>query len=95
MGNILGSIDALICSYLGINSNETTPCQIKNTGGILSITNTEPFKRHIQVQKVDDFLNDGFDKLSNANKRKLGLAIGKSIAKNLVISFERTKPNKP
>ncbi|OGT35561.1 MAG: hypothetical protein A3F11_00010 [Gammaproteobacteria bacterium RIFCSPHIGHO2_12_FULL_37_14] len=46
------------------------------------------FKRHSYTQNWNEFSSVNFKQLNQNNKEKLGIAIGKAIAKNLIISFE-------
>ena len=91
---ILEMIDNLICKYIGFNEQEVTPGVLKKTGNKLVLVNTESFKRHIHHNKWDKFLSTHFAKMSESTKQKIGLSMGKALAKNLVISFENVSIKK-
>jgi hypothetical protein len=93
MSRMLEMIDTFICACIGLDSDESRLNKISKVSGNLLISNTEPYKRHLHAQKIEDFLESGFNKLSIENKAKLGLAIGKSMAKNLTILFGGTELN--
>lgn len=93
MGKMLEIIDAFICEWIGLDSDESRLNKITHISGGLLVSNTEPYKRHLHAQKMEDFLEGGFNKLSIENKAKLGLAVGKSMAKNLTILFGGTELN--
>lgn len=88
MKYLLDKVDAILCKYIGISNDEVTPNYLMKFGHQLSISNTEPFKRHLYVQNIKDFFTNDFKKLDYSSKQKLGVAIGKALAKNLVVSFE-------
>lgn len=91
MKKFLRKIDGLICSYIGIDHNEVVPFHLKLTENNLLIATTDSFKRHIHTQKLEKFLKGNLDELNNSNKQKVGLAMGKALAKNLIISFDQVK----
>ena len=88
MKSVLKKMDEIFCAYLGLDSEVISPNTVEVKRGQLLVTNTVSFKRHNHIQKWDDFNASNLDKVSKDNKDKLGIAIGKAIAKNLVISFE-------
>ena len=88
MKYLLDKIDAILCKYIGISDNEITPNYIKKFGSQLLISNTESFKRHLYVYPIKDFFTNDFKMLNYSNQQKVGLAIGKALAKNLVVSFD-------
>lgn len=56
------------------------------------IRSTEPCRRIIYKQSLHEYINnDDIDATTQADKAKLGQAIGKAIAKDLSISFGKTK----
>ena len=88
MKRILRKIDKIFCAYLGLDANEVLPSYVTIKENRLIVSNTESFKRHFYTQNWNEFNSINFKQLSQKNKEKLGIAIGKAIAKNLVISFE-------
>lgn len=88
MKNVLKKMDELFCTYLGLDSEIVSPNTVEIKKGQLLVTNTVSFKRHNCVQKWDEFNATSLNKVSKDNKDKLGIAIGKAIAKNLVVSFD-------
>lgn len=85
MKNILVRIDRFLCVYLGLDKVELTPHFVAKKGGELIVLNTESFKRHIQETPISEL---DVDMMNNENKNKLGKAVGKVIAKNLVVTFD-------
>lgn len=85
MKNILLKIDKVLCGYLGLDKSETTSHYIEKKGPKLVILNTESYKRHAQKMPLAKI---NLSTMNKENKEKLGAAVGKAIAKNLVISFE-------
>jgi hypothetical protein len=85
---ILDMIDNFIRKYIGFDKQEIIPHTLKKAGNKFFLINTESFKRHVYHEKWDKFLSRNFKEASESTKQKIGLSMGKSIAKNLVISFE-------
>lgn len=85
---ILEMINTWICNYIGLNEQEITPDTLKKTGNKVELMNTESFKRHIHHEKWDTFLSTNFEEMNEPTKKKIGISMGKALAKNLVISFE-------
>lgn len=85
MKNILERIDKLLCYLLGFRRLEITPHFIGKRGNRLVILNTESYKRHAHETSISDI---NLNALSQKNKEKLGIAVGKAIATNLVVSYE-------
>lgn len=88
MKEILKYIDNILCKYIGLYKQEVTPEIFKKKGNKMMLINTESFKRHIYCEKWEDFLSVDFKKMSGCTKEKIGISMGKSLGKNLVISFE-------
>jgi hypothetical protein len=85
MNEILIKMDKLLCNYFGLTKPETIPQFVKNYGKKLVILNTESYKRSIQETSISKI---NFDTVNKDNREKLGVAIGKAIAANLIISFD-------
>lgn len=85
---VLEIIDNLIRKYFGFDKQEIVPHALIKTGNKIILINSESFKRHIYYQKWDRFLSSDCKEISDAAKQKIGQAMGESLAKNLVISFE-------
>ena len=88
MKNIWEILDYLICKYTGIDKQEITLNHLKKIGNQILISNTEQYKRHQHTQKIEDFFDHTFNRLDDNRKKNLGLALGKILAKNLIVSFE-------
>lgn len=85
MKNILAAVDRILCRYLGLDKTETIPHFVQQKGRQIMIINTDSFKRHTQktpISKID------LEMMDKENREKLGIAIGKAIASNLVVSFD-------
>jgi hypothetical protein len=84
----LKSLDNLLCNYIGLQEEVSNPILVKNSKGELTITYTETFKRHYKKSSWENFQMFELDKLPQEKKKKLGMAIGKSLAKKFIVSFE-------
>lgn len=81
----LDLIDKKICSYLKISQQHTKPMKVNFDGQDVFVTSVESYKRHIYSVKLPEFCTN----LTSINDRKkLGIAVGKSLANNLTISYE-------
>lgn len=85
MSNILMQLDNVICRYLGLKNIEIIPHFLAKNGEELMVVTTETCKRHVQNTPVTDV---DMNMIKEEDKRKLGVAIGKVIASNLVVSFD-------
>lgn len=94
MKSLIKKIDIILCAYLGLDNEEVSPNTIKIVRGNLFISNTKSFKRHSYSQLWDEFVVNDFEQVHQPNKEKLGIAIGKAIAKNLVVSFDQMQIQK-
>lgn len=87
MKKYIKKIDQLICKYLGIDRQEVIPDHliVKKSG--IHVISSEPYKRHSHYESWEKFCTTNIRYISQHNKNKLGIALGKAIAKNLVVSF--------
>lgn len=85
MNKLLAKMDKLLRSYFGLEKIEIIPRVLEEKCGKLLVLNTESFKRHVHMVPVDKM---NLKSLDNVSKEKLGIAIGKMIANNLVVSFD-------
>lgn len=92
---LLKKIDQWLCNYLNIEKEYVQPNTTQIDQQKLVITHTLPFKRHGLKLPWNQFKSASFDHLSTVNQKKLGMAIGKSIAKGLVVSFDSLSVEKP
>lgn len=88
MSNFLKKIDNYICQYFGITEQTTVPTELRTQGKNLFVSSTDSFKRHHFHNRVDVFCAANIKKLNAINRKKLGSAIGKALATNLLVSFE-------
>lgn len=91
---VIKKIDQLLCSYLGLNRERVKLNSIKIKNNKFIITSTISFKRHSFQEYWDEFNTTSFKQLNNQDRKKLGLAAGKILAKNLSISFEEVSIDK-
>lgn len=82
---LLQKMDKVLCFYLGLEYEEACPIAVKIIKNKLFITHTSSHKRHLIEEPWDKFK---IKHTNSTNLEKLGLALGKAIANNLVISFE-------
>ncbi|TAK74013.1 MAG: hypothetical protein EPO11_07490 [Gammaproteobacteria bacterium] len=88
MKNILNKIDKALCYFFGLEQEVVSPYAVALKNNKLIISNTTSFKRHYYSQNWDKFGLANLKHISQYHKEKLGIAMGKAIAKNLVITFE-------
>lgn len=81
---IAAKMDEIFCLYLGLDRSSVKPEEIKVISDTLIIKNTESNKRHVHTIFFDDM---DLSQYSSDDKERLGIAVGKSIATNLVIKF--------
>ena len=78
-------IDSFLCSYLGLNNSYSKPVEVEIISNNLFISNTESNKRHLQKNL---FQNINVFDYSSDDRKKLGKAIAKTLATDLVITFD-------
>lgn len=88
---LLAKMDALICLYLGLVPEESKPKDVRLVGHKLVVTHTSSFKRHEMKSHWDEFNHQGMGTVSPENLEKLGVAAGKAVANQFVISFKDPK----
>lgn len=88
MKNILEKLDSLFCKYLGFDRQVSTLSTILVKNKDIFISNNESYKRHQHRINWNVFASKNLPHLEEGNKKNLGIAMGKAIAKNLVISFD-------
>lgn len=88
MTPLLTKIDKLLCSYLGISTEEILPQEVVIKDEGLLISSTQSFRHYLHTETWDAFLENHINTLNATNKEKLGKAIGQSVARNLIISFD-------
>ena len=87
---ILNKIDLVICSYLGLSGHEVDrPRTISIVNNNLFITKNLPFQRHKSYETLKCFSEGGIQGMDKKMREKIGIAAGKSIAKDLTISFDK------
>ncbi|HGU7213390.1 TPA: hypothetical protein ACNBBG_003097 [Legionella pneumophila] len=90
--NILFRADKLICSYLGINGNETErPQSVDIKNNTILIHENSPYHRYRVIKKSNEISAVDTNNYDLQTKHKIGIALGRSIATNLVISFDEVK----
>jgi hypothetical protein len=86
---ILKKIDKGICSYLGLEkSAKTSADSVSMRQNDITITTNESHKRHLLQKEWAQFASTDLKDIDEDNKRKLGIALGKAIAQDLVISLK-------
>jgi hypothetical protein len=88
--NLIQRIDRAICAYLGLEKDETVkPESVQLNGDKLSVLATiMPFRRFIYARKWQTFAENELKQVNKVDENKLGVAIGKTLADNLVVSFD-------
>jgi hypothetical protein len=88
--NIIEKIDGILRRYLGLTHEEVKPQTVEIIGDQLIITHSSSSKRHSTKETWNEFSHTNIEQIDKENLEKLGIAAGKAIAKNLIISFEVT-----
>jgi hypothetical protein len=91
---VIKKTDQLLCNYLGLDRERVKPNSIKIKNNKFIITSTIPFKRHSFQEYWNEFNTTSFKQLYDRDREKLGLAVGKVLAKDLIISFEEVSIDK-
>lgn len=86
--NLFLKLDELVCKYLGLNGKRVRPDAIEIVNGEMVISSTESYKRHTHKQGWEEFKVAELREISQSDREKLGVAMGKVIAKKLVVSFD-------
>jgi hypothetical protein len=87
---LLEKIDSVLCVYLGIETEKVHLNSTHRHKKELAITHTLSFKRHLLKESWAEFSSFSMKQASTEDCEKLGLAMGKAIAKKLVVSFEES-----
>jgi hypothetical protein len=94
MKTVIDFIDRCLCKYIGITKQDILPQSVKKTNNLVILLKTESHKRHSHEQSWEEFSQNDLENLSETAKQKLGVSLGKVIAKNLIISFDQTSIEK-
>lgn len=86
-------IDRFFCAYLGIKEQEIKLNTVERRGSRVSVTLTESYKRHLYKSTWESFYQNEFRKTNENERNKLGIAAGKVMAEDLIISFHNIKVN--
>lgn len=90
---ILRTLDKILCLYLGVEDHDTEkPKTIKLANNKIILYKNHIFQRHRYYENLDA-VEDIIKYPSEINK-KIGVAMGKVLAKNLTISFEKVEIKK-
>ncbi len=84
-------IDDVICRYLGIQQERVIPVKVELNRQQIIIYHTSSHKRYLYKQSWQKFLQHTAACLPLSERRKIGIAVGNIIAKQLIVSFEPVK----
>lgn len=87
---LVNALDKSICSYLGLKEEQITPHEVEMIDDELIVTSTTSFKRHVTREAWHQF-SLFRTRINQDSLEKLGLAVGKALAKNFVVSFEENE----
>ncbi len=82
----LKKIDKFCLKWLGLRY-AIRPDQVKMINNEIIILSTEENQRFAHTESLQQFISE-FPYITQVDKEKLGVAVGKTLAKNLVVSFE-------
>lgn len=86
-------VDLLICKYLGLEKHDAeTPRSVKLYKNKLFLCKNHMFQRHRYHEALD--FRECLSGYSNELNKKIGIAAGNAIGKNLIISFEKVEIKK-
>lgn len=88
---VIEKIDTFLCSFFGLKSYETRLGSVHVINNEVIVSNLESHKRLFYKENWQDFTKATIKGISEDDKTKLGIALGKTLADNLVISFEKSK----
>lgn len=92
INKLLNQIEKIICKYLGLNGLEVDrPKTVKMINNDIVIIKNTPFQRHKSYESLSHFNEHGINQVDETSKKKIGMAAGKALAKNLTISFDEIK----
>lgn len=90
---LIKKIDRRLSEFFGIEKEEIHPQMVQIISNKIVVTNTFSYKRHKIKESWENFSTNSIKKIAEIESGKLGLALGKAIAKNLIVSFEETHIN--
>ena len=85
---LLKKIEFVLSHYLGIEQEEIHPAFVQLISNKIVITNTSAYRRHKIRESWENFSNFSMSHTTQPECGKLGIALGKAIAKNLVVTFD-------
>lgn len=85
---LLVKIDSFFCTYFGLSKKESHPDSVKLIGNQMIITYIQSYTRHVHQEKWNGYCNSNLKEDDLLEKEKIGVATGKAIAKNLLITFD-------
>ncbi len=86
--SFIGLVERLMRAYLGLDRGKPCPVSVQMINGRLFVRSVFPYTRHLIIKRWSDFDEDDIKQLPDEIRAKMGLAIGKVIAKHLVIRFD-------
>ena len=87
----LQKADQLICSYLGLKTEKTQPTKVVMSNGKMYVHSHQSYKRHQATSDWQSFQKVELAQTSPEQQEQLGVAMGKAVAKDLVVSFDQPK----
>ena len=88
-------LDNLFCYYLGIHKEKLRLQSLRMKDNSMMVTYAIPFKRYLFKEPWNKLNIKDLIRSHSKINNKVGLAVGKSIAKGLVVSFEEAKIDSP
>lgn len=85
---LLENIDQWLCRYLSLHKESVWPTTLQSEQQKLFVGHTLSFKRHALKLPWQAFHLSQVTQVSTLKRQQLGSAMGKSMAKGLVISFD-------
>lgn len=89
----LQKADRLICAYLGLETEKTQPTKVVMSRGKVYVHSHQSHKRHHVASEWQSYQGVELSQTPPEQQEQLGVAMGKAVAKDLVVSFDQPKVN--
>lgn len=88
---LIKKIDRKLSEFFGMEKEGVHPQMVQIISNKIIVTNTLSYKRHAIKESWENFSTFSIKNVAKIENGKLGLALGKAIAKNLIVTFDETK----
>ena len=85
----LQKADGWICAYLGLEKEKTQPTKVSMSHGKMYVYSHQSYKRHQVMSDWQTYQGVDLAQTPPEQQEQLGMAMGKAVAKDLVVSFDQ------